>query len=123
MPQSDISKREPTTANVDWTPRPWNVAEQSETTIDFSSVVQELVDQPGWNESSPVVVMFNLKTGVNARRRAVGAGGRTGSPVLVVTFEGSLSNMAHCQSNMPVSTGPTATASEQGTVGYIHQRE
>ena len=43
-----ISDRPRTQATVAWEPEEWTAAGQISQTVDISSIIQELIDQPGW---------------------------------------------------------------------------
>ena len=55
---NDLSSRTATAARSQWTPRPWvaNRGSVDEKTSDFTNVIQELVNQPGWSTASPIVL-------------------------------------------------------------------
>jgi len=54
---SDISNRPRTNAAVDWSPPPFEEVDQQFTTNNLASVVQEIVNRPGWEAGNDVVIM------------------------------------------------------------------
>ena len=64
----NISTRITTTASVRWQPLDWLVGNESgpaQTTSDISSIIQEIVDRPGWNSNNALVLII---TGTGTRR-------------------------------------------------------
>ncbi len=84
--EHNISSRKRTKASVKWSPEPWNATfERSEKqrTPDLSSLIEEVVAQPGWQEGNSLVLII---TG-SGNRDAVSFDGRRnrgGPPMLYV---------------------------------------
>ncbi len=60
---SDISNRPATTATVAWNPPAWGTVSQKQITPDLSSIIQEIVDRPGWVSGNNIVIMIQAGTG------------------------------------------------------------
>ncbi|MBV7336274.1 metallophosphoesterase [Chloroflexi bacterium TSY] len=57
--QFNLSQRTRTKASVQWSDLPrWKKVGESHQTPDLASIVQEIVDQPGWNVGNPVVFLI-----------------------------------------------------------------
>ncbi len=86
----NISRRALTNSSVVWKPSPWNsvgeraVAQQS---VDLSKIVQELIDQEGWNSGTLSFII----SGTGARVAESYDGSVTGAPKLYISYlEGDL---------------------------------
>ncbi len=83
---SNISSRALTTASVTWSPGPWNsVGEEGpkQQTPDISSVIQEIVNRPGWAPGNALVVVI---TGSGKRVAESFDGDAAGAPLLHIEF-------------------------------------
>ncbi len=81
----NITSRRKTAASVGWSPEPWTVGnERSEKqrTPDLASLVQEVVNQPGWQEGNALVLIISG----SGRRNAEpwGWASNSGAPMLYV---------------------------------------
>ncbi len=59
---SNISSRALTTASITWSPGPWNsVGEEGpkQQTPDLSSIIQEIVNRPGWASGNSLVIIIS----------------------------------------------------------------
>jgi hypothetical protein len=85
----NLSGRTPTTARSQWTPRPWvaNRASVDERTSDFTNVIQELVNQPGWTTASPIVIRI---AGTGQRAAIERDLSPTRAPQLIVKYAPSI---------------------------------
>jgi hypothetical protein len=82
----NISSRERTTAVVDWTPVPWTMVGEAgpdQQTSDITSVVQEIVNRPGWLSGNSLAIII---TGVGRRTAESFDGDAAGAALLEVTF-------------------------------------
>lgn len=82
---SDITNRTTTTASVAWSPAAWNTvgeAGAAQRTPDLSSIVQEIVERPGWASGNDIVMII---TGTGKRTAESYEGDASGAPHLVVT--------------------------------------
>lgn len=61
-----------TTAYVDWSPGSWSAGTTTNcTSPDLATVVQEIIDRPGWVNNNGLMLLFkNNGSSVNARRRS-----------------------------------------------------
>ena len=83
-----VSTRNRTTASVGWAPPPWSVVGESgpdQRTPDLSSIIQEIVNRPGWVSGNAVVLIFS---GSGARTAESFEGDPTGAPLLHIEFSG-----------------------------------
>jgi len=80
----NITSRRKTAASVKWSPEPWTVpGERSEKqcTPDLSLLIQEVVDQPDWQEGNALVLIISGSGRRNAQSRE---GAWSGTPMLYV---------------------------------------
>lgn len=81
-----ISLRPRTTASVSWLPLPWTTvgaAGLAERTTNIVTVIQEIVDRPGWTEGNAMVMII---TGTGVRIAMSYDGSITGAPLLHVEY-------------------------------------
>ncbi len=85
---SNVSSRARTSATVTWNPPAWNTtgaAGVDQQTPDLSSVVQEVVNRAGFNESSALSIII---TGSGTRTAEAYEGSASRAPQLFVTYSG-----------------------------------
>ena len=83
----NISNRAATNASVSWSVPAWNSAGASgsaQRTPDLSSVIQEIIDRPGWEPSHSLVLMV---TGNGSRIAEAYEGSPTKAPVLNIVYD------------------------------------
>ena len=81
-----ISSRPLTTESVNWSPSPWSTigaAGPNQQTPDISTIVQEIVDRPGWSNGNSLAMII---TGIGERVAESYDGDPTGAPLLVITY-------------------------------------
>ena len=89
---ADVSQRPKTVSFATWAPPRWNasnLAGAAQRTVDFSSVIQEIVTHPSWISGNSVVIMFQRSSDVDlseADRRQAVFGSSNKNPVMTVTF-------------------------------------
>ena len=84
----NISSRMLTSAFVPWEPLSWDTAEETgvaQRTPDLSSVIQEIVDRPGWEIGNALAIII---TGTGKRVGESYEGDQSGTPVLIVECDG-----------------------------------
>jgi VCBS repeat-containing protein len=89
----NISSRARTSASVSWSPPPWNTVGEAgfdQQTPDITSVIQEIVTQPGWASGNSLVVII---TGSGHRTAESYNGDQTGAPLLHVEYEASSNHL------------------------------
>lgn len=82
----NISSRQPTAAAIQWTPAPWptvGAAGPDQQTPNIASIIQEIVDLPGWASGQAIVVMI---TGSGKRVAESYNGQATAAPLLHVEY-------------------------------------
>ncbi len=84
---NDLSNRTTTSASVSWNPDAWGTVGETHVTPDIGSVVQEIVNRPGWASGN---AMTFLITGNGERVAESYDGSASGAPILKVLVEGSL---------------------------------
>ena len=92
---NNISSRTRTTASVAWTPVAWNTADEGgpdQRTPNLASVLQEIVERPGWSEGNAIVFIL---TGSGKRVAKSYNGDVYGAPYL------------HIEYTLPTSPTPT----------------
>ncbi len=82
---SNISSRPLTDAYVDWVPDPWTVGDATEEqrTPGLKAIIQELVDQPGWQKNNYAAFIIS---GTGLREAKSFEAGVRVAPALVVEF-------------------------------------
>jgi|SRR3989344_3166814 len=81
----DISSRTETSAEVTWSSvSAWNTVGEKHQTPDLSSVVQEIVDRPGWNFGNSMVILVE---GSGSRVAESYNGDSDNAPLLVISYE------------------------------------
>lgn len=84
--QYDISSRPTTTASVEWNPPAWTVAghtDAEQRTPDIASVIQEVVNRPGWVRGNSLVIII---TGTGRRTAEAYEGSVSAAPLLHIEF-------------------------------------
>ncbi len=82
----NISSRKRASATVKWSPEPWSVVGQrseKQRTPDLSSLIQEVIAQPGWQEGNALVLIV---TGSGKRCAESYDGDKDGAPMLYVEY-------------------------------------
>ena len=103
---ANVTKRERTTAMVEWTPPDWTVKHaigDSQKTVDISALIQEVVMRDGWNKGNHIVFMLIPDADVDTSWREAGAwddGGDDPAPVLHVTYSGGLPRVPSTDANL-----------------------
>ena len=64
---ADLSRRSKTRAEVLWSPRPWLVVHALKRSPDISSVLQEVVNRPGWREGNAILLTVEKASGDGSR--------------------------------------------------------
>jgi hypothetical protein len=81
----DISSRTDTTATVPWTITEQYTVDSQYPSPDISSIIQEIIDRPGWNSGNSIVIMFTT-SGTNTREMEAYDGETTAAPRLVIEY-------------------------------------
>ncbi|UCD98312.1 MAG: beta-propeller fold lactonase family protein [Chloroflexota bacterium] len=105
----NISSRLMTTAFESWSPEPWLVVGAKgpdQRTPNIASVIQEIVNQPGWSEGNSLVIIIS---GTGKRVAESFNGDQADAPILHIEYEAEASN------NPPVALDDTGTVAEGGT--------
>ncbi len=82
----DISSRVTTAASVSWSPNAWTTvgdAGPDQQTPNFASVIQEIVDRPGWSSGNALSIII---TGAGERVAESFDGNAAGAPLLHIEF-------------------------------------
>jgi PKD repeat protein len=83
---ANISSRPRTTASADWTPASWPIVGEAgvdQQTSDLASVIQEIVNRPGWTSGNSLVIII---TGTGKRVAEAYNGNQAGAPILHVEY-------------------------------------
>lgn len=65
--RENLSNRPRTRAEVAWSPDPWTTEHALKRTPDISSVLQEVVDRPGWREGGAILLIVEKVAGNGSR--------------------------------------------------------
>ncbi len=90
----DISSRPRTTAAVSWSPAPWTTVGEvgpNQQTPDISSIIQEIMNRPGWSSGNSVVVIF---TGTGKRVAEAYDGNQAEAPLLHIEYSVAQGNQS-----------------------------
>lgn len=90
----DISSRTETSAFFDWFVPPWLAVHDegaAQLTPDLSSIVQEIVDRPGWGSGNAMTIMIKNFVGAGERTAESSDGEPTNAPELFVTYSNGAS--------------------------------
>ncbi|MFH1641418.1 MAG: hypothetical protein ABIC04_00805 [Nanoarchaeota archaeon] len=80
----DISSREKTNATVNWANVPaWGTVSQKHKTPDLSSIIQEVIDRPGWVNGNSIAIIVD---GTGKRTAESYDGESSNGPLLVITY-------------------------------------
>ena len=83
---NDVSFRTKTSIHANWSPSSWNTvgeAGPNQKTVDISSVIQAVVDRPGFSETSAIVIIIE---GQGKRVAESFNGSTTGAPEICIEF-------------------------------------
>ena len=92
---SNVSSRTPTSSSVVWSPPNWTVIGEegvNQQTVDLSSIVQEIVDRPGWTSGNNMTFII---TGTGTNRRTA-----ENDPILTIDYAGGTVSWG-CATNLP----------------------
>ena len=82
----NISSRSRTAASVSWAPVPWTIVGQAgpdQRTSDIATIIQEIVNRPGWSSGNSLVIIVS---GTGERVAESFDGNKNGAPLLHVEF-------------------------------------
>jgi len=103
----NISSRSTTASSASWSVAPWTTVGQAgpnQQTPDIASIIQEIVNRPGWSSGNSLVIIV---TGSGARTAEAYNGAPAAAPLLRVDYSGGSSgNSAPTASNVAI-TGTT----------------
>ncbi|MDX1408542.1 MAG: Ig-like domain-containing protein, partial [Saprospiraceae bacterium] len=105
----NISSRPTTAASVSWTPPTWNTVGEAgadQQTPDIKSVIQEIVDRPGWTSGNSLAIII---TGTGQRAAESYNGDQAGAPLLHVEY-------FEVNNDPPVAIDDTANTPEDTAV-------
>lgn len=85
----DLSRRNLTTAGVTWSDLPaWTIVHEKHQTPDLAPIVQEMIDQPGWQSGNALAFII---TGTGKRTAAAYDGDPAYAPRLIINYIDPLS--------------------------------
>lgn len=90
---NNVSNRTRTTADEAWSPADWNAtgeATADQRTVDISSIIQEIVNQGGWVNGNPLVIIITGPADADTRTAEV-------NPTLTINYG---SGITFCSSNV-----------------------
>jgi predicted outer membrane repeat protein len=109
----DVSNRATTQASVAWSPPAWETIHSLQQTPDLSPVIQEVIDQPGWQSGNALAIII---TGTGERTAESYEGGY--APVLHVTYEEPNESGGDPNASGPVDIGYTELYPYQNSYWY-----
>ncbi len=83
---NNISNRSRTSAQVAWSPAPWTTSGEAgpdQQTSDLSSIIQEMIDLPGWTQGNAIVI---ITTGTGERTADSYNGNPSAAPLLHIKY-------------------------------------
>ena len=95
---NNVSTRSRTSASAAWSPPDWNSTGEAGTdqrTVDISSIIQEIVNQGGWSNGNPLVIIITGPSDTDTRTAE-------NNPTLVINFG---SGITFCSSNVALQDG------------------
>ena len=104
---NNITLRPQTGASVPWSPTPWTVvgeAGSAQQTPNFASVIQEIVDRPGWSNGNSLVVLID---GTGKRTAESYNGIASSAPLLHLEFIVNQAPVAEDDTGFMVEVGAT----------------
>ncbi|MDN3511516.1 MAG: hypothetical protein NG784_09450, partial [Candidatus Jettenia sp.] len=90
----NISSRPRTISAVPWSPVPWTTVGEvgpKQRTPDISSIIQEIINRPGWSSGNSVVVIF---TGTGKRVAEAYDGNQAEAPLLYIEYSVAQGNQS-----------------------------
>ena len=115
---NDVSARTSTSASVLWSPAAWTTVGASgldQRTSDLSSIVQEIVDRPGWAADNAIVLTI---TGSGTRTAEAFEGNAAAAPLLHIEFLPPGPPSDPVAFDIPADADPSANAiPEDATAG------
>jgi hypothetical protein len=108
----DVTNRTKTTATVPWTPPAWSstgVAGADQKTPNISSILQEIVDRPGWSSGNSIVLMID---GTGRRAAESYNGDSSAAPLLHVDYSTAVNEAPE----VTITEPPNGSTAEEGTV-------
>lgn len=107
--RNDVKNRSSVASSVSWSPSNWNTVGErgsNQQTPDISSVIQDVVDRPGWNSGNALAIMIS---GSGTKVSASYENGTYQAAELIVEFDGG-GGMANIPPDVSI-TSPTDGAS------------
>jgi len=101
----DITSRPRTTASVLWTPPVWTTVGErgpDQRTVDISSLVQEIVNRPGWSSGNSLAIIIS---GGGTRTAEAYEGDPVGAPELHIDYGGGGGGGPPTIFEVPITTG------------------
>ncbi len=85
----DISSRTKTTANAAWIPADWDIVDEQHVSSDLASVIQEVVDRPGWAAGNSLTIIQTHDSGGDRNAHTYN-GNAAAAPMLRIKVSGAL---------------------------------
>jgi type IV pilus assembly protein PilY1 len=86
---SDISSRTKTTATATWAPADWDIVDEQHVSSDLTSLVQEVVDRPGWTPGNSLTIIQSHDSGAERHAHSYN-GNAAAAPMLRIKVNGAL---------------------------------
>ncbi len=112
---NNISTRPRTTASVSWTPVSWNTVDEAGTdqrTPNLASVIQEIVDRPGWASGNALAILI---TGSGKRVAKSYERDVYGAPYLHIEY-----TLQTPQLQLQITPNPTSFTGSGQSIGYTY---
>ena len=112
---NDLSNRTRTTANVAWSPADWTAAGQAgpdQETPDLSTIVQEIVNRPGYNANNQMAFFLS---GIGRRSAAAFNSNAANAPILTIEYTTGPTNLTN--GNLPAGTYLVSVTDGGGCTG------
>ena len=83
---SNVANRPLTTTFATWTPEAWD-SSYNYNTVDISAVIQEVIDDPSYTSTDPIVLVYKQPTGTSLREAQSYDNDVDSAPLLTVTYD------------------------------------
>ena len=124
---SNTTSRPKTIATVPWTPGAWNTVNEKHQTPDIKTIIQEIVNRPGWASGNSMAIFVQ---GTGTREAESYDGEAAAAPLLVVeyttgssttyTYDNTTSGTLNAQANCNTTLNRTFNVTDNFTINDLN---